>query len=127
MVHLPNMSKDLHSRKYLKEYRRDLRNNGTAAEATLWKSLQRKQLDGRKFRRQHSVGNYIVDFFCYSENLAIEVDGPYHFTSKGLARDKARDEYLNSVGIKVIRFKNSEVFESLEMVLEKIKQSFNAG
>ncbi len=109
------------------EKRRHLRNHGTTAEAVLWKSLQRKQLEGRKFRRQHSVGNYILDFYCYSENLAVELDGPYHFSAKKQAKDKARDEYLNSVGITVLRFENSEVFENLESVLNKIKQSFIAG
>ena len=62
----------IHNRKNLKQFRKDLRNNLTPAEATLWKAIQRSQLEGRKFRRQHSVGNYILDFYCPKEKLAIE-------------------------------------------------------
>jgi len=58
------MSKRLHNRKYLKQFRQDLRNEMTFSEARLWSCLKGKQLEGRKFRRQHSIGNYIVDFFC---------------------------------------------------------------
>ena len=62
----------IHNREYLKIFRRDLRNAGTPAEATLWKQLRNSQLDGKKFRRQHSIGPYIVDFFCPEARLAIE-------------------------------------------------------
>ncbi|MHA6250128.1 endonuclease domain-containing protein [Pontibacter sp. CAU 1760] len=64
----------LHNRKYLKENRRELRHNLTPAEAELWKHLQGSQLAGRKFRRQHSIGNFILDFYCSSEKMAIELD-----------------------------------------------------
>ena len=114
----------LHNRKYLKDYRKQLRNNGTPAEATLWKALQRKQLKGRKFRRQHSIGNYIVDFYCPAEKLAVELDGAGHFTSAGYLRDKERDRYLAEQGVTVIRFENIEVFKSLEALLEQIASHF---
>ena len=115
----------IHNRKYLKPYRKALRNHGTSAEATLWKSLQKRQLDGRKFRRQHSVGNFIVDFFCYEENLAIELDGSIHNDPLVAKNDERKTEYLKSNGIKVIRFENRAVFENLDAVLELIRSSFN--
>ena len=114
----------IHNREYLKQRRRALRNNGTSAEATLWKFLQRKQQAGRKFRRQHSIENYIVDFYCFSEKLVIELDGNYHFSKEGSRKDIRRDEYLKELGIKVIRFENSEVFLNLEGVLERIANEF---
>ncbi len=114
----------LHNIHSLKEKRRELRNNLTPAEATLWKCLQNKQLDGRKFRRQHSVGNYILDFYCPSEKLCIELDGAEHFTSAGFEYDTERTAFLNGCGIRVIRFENKLIFQSLEMVLEEIKSCF---
>ncbi|MDX2305280.1 MAG: endonuclease domain-containing protein [Microscillaceae bacterium] len=114
----------IHNRKELKQFRKDLRNNGTPSEATLWKSLQRSQLKGRKFRRQHSVGNYILDFYCPSERLCIELDGSQHYTEAGLAYDQERTDYLNSLNIRVVRFENKEVFEDLEGVLERICENF---
>ncbi|WP_255518216.1 endonuclease domain-containing protein [Fulvivirga sp. M361] len=65
----------LYNKPELKKFRKELRNNGTSAEATLWTMLKNKQLEGRKFRRQYSVGYYILDFYCTSERLAIELDG----------------------------------------------------
>jgi very-short-patch-repair endonuclease len=114
----------LYNQKYLKSIRRDLRNDGTAAEATLWRYLQNKKLGGRKFRRQHSIGNYIVDFYCPQERIAVELDGEYHFTSAGYEADKIRDAYLDSLGIVVIRFENEVVFHAIEEVLEKIQACF---
>lgn len=114
----------IHNREYLKQKRKDLRNNGTSAEATLWKFLQKSQLDGRKFRGQHSIGNYIVDFYCPAERLVVELDGQYHFEHDGEIRDEIRTKYLESLGIRIVRFENYEVFETVEEVLEKIKLSF---
>ncbi len=115
----------INNRPELKEYRKNLRNNGTTAESFLWNYLKAKQLDGRKFRRQFSVGNYILDFYCPAEKLCIELDGAGHFTDAGLKYDEERTEYLNSLGIKVIRFENITVFEHTESVLEDIKSNFN--
>jgi len=114
----------IHNRKELKQFRKDLRNNGTPAEATLWKYLQRKQLEGRKFRRQHSIGNYILDFYCPSEKLCVELDGSQHYEEERLKYDEERTAYLNSLDTKVIRFENEMVFEDLEGVLESIKNEF---
>ena len=114
----------IHNLKYLKDWRKELRNNLTPAEAAMWKFLQNSQLDGRKFRRQHSVGNYILDFYCPSEKLAIEVDGNSHDDDSAQIYDKQRTAFLNSKGIQVIRFENAEVFESEELVCEEIRKHF---
>lgn len=118
------MNTQIHNRKELGTYRKELRNNLTSAEATLWIQLKGKQLDGRKFRRQHSVGTYILDFYCPSEKLCVELDGAGHFTPKGMAYDQERTAYLNSLNIRVIRFENMEVFERMEKVLSEIKKNF---
>ena len=109
---------------HLKTFRKELRNNLTPAEATLWTMLKNKQLEGRKFRRQHSVANYILDFYCPSEKLAIELDGQGHFEATQAEYDYERDLFLNTVGIKVLRFENKEVFNNPEAVLESIKEEF---
>jgi very-short-patch-repair endonuclease len=115
----------LHNKKTLKERRRSLRNNGTSAEATLWTLISNKKLQGRKFRRQHSVGNYILDFYCPAEKLAIELDGERHFTEQGLTYDKKRDLELSQLGIRVVRIENEDVFKATEATLEKIMSYFH--
>ncbi len=96
----------------------------TPAEAGLWKHIKNKQLDGRKFRRQHSIGNYIVDFYCPDERLAIELDGEVHHYDNVHQSDKQKESYLNERGITLLRFENRLVFEYLEIVLKKIVDSF---
>ncbi|MEQ1587549.1 MAG: DUF559 domain-containing protein [Cyclobacteriaceae bacterium] len=118
------MSDQINNLKYLKQNRRDLRNNLTPAEAALWTLLKSKQLEGRKFRRQHSVGNYILDFYCTTERLAIELDGAHHFSEEGLRYDEERTAYLNTVDIRVIRFENKLVFVDPEYILKEIKSNF---
>ena len=106
----------LHNLETLKKRRKQLRSEMTPAEAFLWTRLSNGKLDGRKFRRQHSIGNYVVDFYCPSEKLSVELDGMPHFTE--------RTEYLASLRIKEIRFENAEVFEMTDEVLAKIKACF---
>lgn len=108
----------------LKNYRIDLRNNLTPAEAKFWKIVQNKNLDGRKFRRQHSIGNYILDFYCCTEKLAIELDGEGHFQDSKRIYDFERRKFLESYGIKVLRFENRLVFEDLEWVIGVIRLNF---
>ncbi|HPE54865.1 MAG TPA: DUF559 domain-containing protein [Bacteroidales bacterium] len=114
----------LHNLPHLKHFRKELRKNLTPAEATLWTILQKKKLDGRKFRRQHSVSNYILDFYCPSEHLAIELDGEVHNTVSAAEYDAERDLFLLHTGIKVLRFENKMVFEQPDMLLEAIRQEF---
>ena len=96
----------------------------THSEAKLWSLLKGSQLEDRKFRRQHSVGSYVLDFYCPSERLCIELDGDSHYEEMNFAYDKARTDFLNSLKIRVLRFKNNEIGESLEWVLGEIRRSF---
>ena len=114
----------IHNLKQFEGRRKRLRRKLTVAEATLWALLKSKTLDGRKFRRQHGVGKYVLDFYCPSERLAIELDGEQHFTDEGMEYDQDRTDYLNTYNIKVIRFENDEVFHSPEGVLAEIKSNF---
>ena len=117
--------KNIHNRKYLETHRKELRKNLTSAEATLWKSLQRKQLKGRKFRRQHSIVNFIVDFYCPQEKLIVELDGAIHLDFTQQNYDIERTQRLEELGFTVISFENKLVFENLPWVLEKISNQFN--
>lgn len=115
----------VHNIPELKEFRKELRNKSTAAEELLWKELKSKKLNGYKFRRQHSVGNYILDFYCTEYKLAIELDGFHHFDKYEKDYDDARTEYLNELNIKVIRFKNPDVEKNISWVLEEIVKEIN--
>lgn len=108
----------------LRDRRKELRSNLTPAEAFLWKYLKNSQLEGRKFRRQHSFGKFVIDFYCSTEKLGVELDGMYHFTEEQIKFDADRTEYMNSLGIRIIRFENAEVFEKTDEVLIKIKDCF---
>ena len=109
---------------YLATTRKELRNNGTPAEASLWDMLKNKQLEGRKFRRQASIEHYIVDFFCPSERLIIELDGAVHNHPAVAENDRYRDEWFTSMGYMVLRFENKEVFNMPEHVLDEIRRCF---
>ena len=110
---------------YLKATRKHLRKNMTGAELVLWEVLKDKKLCGRKFRRQHSIGYYIADFYCPSEKLIIELDGKHHFTTEGIEKDTERDNHLKEMDIRVLRFENREVLDNLTNVLKRIKTQFN--
>ena len=113
-----------HTKLALKTTRKKLRSNLTPAEAFLWKHLKSKQLDNKRFTRQHSIGNYVVDFYCASQKLIIELDGEVHFNHAAEEYDKKRTEFLNEAGFTVIRFENKMVFEHLSSVLQEIKSNF---
>ena len=100
---------------------RELRKNLTDAEARLWARLRRQQLDGFRFRRQHPIGPYIVDFFCPAAKLIIEVDGGQHATDQ--QRDDRRTHWLEVRGYRVIRFWNNDVLGNTEGVLQTIQQA----
>ena len=104
----------------LKEYAEEHRKNPTEAENALWSLLKAKNL-GYKFRRQHIVGDCIVDFFCCENNLCIEVDGGYHNVPEQIKRDKERTEYLQTIGCTELRFTNDEVIADTENVLRAIE------
>ncbi|MBN2613958.1 MAG: endonuclease domain-containing protein [Bacteroidales bacterium] len=110
----------------LKERRRELRKNLTPAEAYLWAVLKNKKLEGRKFRRQQSIENYIVDFCCPLEKLIIELDGEVHNDIGQIEYDFRRDNRLRELGYTVLRFENKLVFEQLDNVLAEIKSKFTS-
>jgi very-short-patch-repair endonuclease len=112
------------NRKNLKDKRKHLRNNPTQAEAFLWRYLKNSQLEGRKFRRQSSVKNFIVDFYCPEEKLVIELDGDFHFDIKAKKDDDKRTKLMEKEGLRVIRFENQEILLNLEKVLKEIKNNF---
>ncbi len=114
-----------HNKKELLEKRRTLRKNLTPAEAFLWKHLKAKQLEGRKFHKQHSIDHYIVDFYCPMEKLIIELDGQVHMDPTSREYDDRRTKHLEILGFTVIRFENKMVFDNLYSVLEDIKANFN--
>ena len=104
----------------LKERARKLRSSMTDAEIALWAKLRRRQLNHHQFRRQKSIGNFIVDFYCPSANLVIEIDGGQHYTEKGQTSDAKRDAYLRTLGLRVLRFSNVDVLRNLESVIAEI-------
>ena len=118
------MKRRIHNKKSLEPYRKKLRHQGTTAEAYLWTHLQQKKLEGRKFRRQHSILIFIVDFYCAEERLVIELDGQYHMNPTAEEKDTARTKKLEELNIRVIRFENRSVFDNLDWVLEEIKRYF---
>jgi very-short-patch-repair endonuclease len=99
---------------------RGLRRNPTWAEKKLWQLLRNRRFVGFKFRRQHPVGPYVLDFHCVSARLAIELDGDVHGRPDRASRDARKDEYLAGKGIKVLRFWNVELLENQDGVLTTI-------
>jgi very-short-patch-repair endonuclease len=122
---MPRRVDKIHNEKRLKAIRRALRNETTSAEAELWKYLQKSQLKGRKFRRQHSIGPYVVDFYCPVEKLAVELDGEPHNAPNRRDYDSEREAYLQAQGVRVVRFENRVVFENIDVVLEGIAWHFD--
>lgn len=104
------------------EYARQNRVNSTPAESALWEELRNKKLKGYKFRRQHPVGLFILDFYCHTAKLAIEIDGEYHLEQEQQIYDRARTELLNQAGIKELRFSNQDILTNLSSALETITQ-----
>ncbi len=102
----------------LKPLARDKRTHPTEAEQWLWQHLRNRRLSGIRFRRQHSIGQFIVDFYCAEHDLVVEVDGPIH--NEQQAEDQIRQNYLESIGLRVLRFTNDEVLNHIRTVLREI-------
>ena len=111
-----------HNRKELKDRRIKLRDNPTPEEAQLWLYLEKKKL-GYKFRRQHSIGKFRVDFYCSEKRLIIELDGNQHLVSDAVVYDNERTFFLESLNNRVIRFSNEEISKNIQKVIEKIKST----
>jgi very-short-patch-repair endonuclease len=98
--------------------KRQLRSRMTGAEIRLWSWLRGKQLGSVKFRRQHGIGPYIVDFYCPERAVVIEVDGDNHAEPRQIMKDHERDAYLQSLGLRVIRYTNDDILSNVDGVLE---------
>ncbi len=105
---------------YLIKNARELRKNQTDAETLLWQLLRNRQIEDCKFRRQHPIPPYILDFYCHDKKLAIELDGGQHNQDQDKAKDQKRTDFLGSKGIQVLRFWNNDVLQQTEAVLEQI-------
>jgi very-short-patch-repair endonuclease len=116
------VARRIHNRLKKKVKRQELRNTATPAEAALWKHLQGRALEGKKFRRQHGIGPYIVDFYCPECRLVVELDGQPHFEFIADTYEGERAAYLEGLGIRVLRFENRIVFDSLDAVLNTIRE-----
>jgi very-short-patch-repair endonuclease/restriction endonuclease S subunit len=106
----------------LVERARELRRSHTPAEDVLWELVRGRQFMGLKFRRQHQIGDYVVDFFCNEQKLVIELDGPVHADPQRSAKDKTRDAYLESMGLNALRFKNEDFLANPEATLRSIAE-----
>jgi very-short-patch-repair endonuclease len=104
---------------------RQLRKRLTEPEKLLWAKLRAGKLNGLKFRRQHPIFNYIADFYCHSEKIIIEIDGPLHELEWQEEYDVKRDKIIGSLGIKILRFKNEEVLTDIDLVTKKILDFIN--
>lgn len=109
----------------MQERARQLRRRMTGLERKLWQRLRRKQLDGLRFRRQHPIDRFIVDFYCPEYRLVIEIDGAVHTTQAEY--DEVRTEWLEARGYRVLRFTNQEVRHRLDNVLEAIRVACESG
>jgi very-short-patch-repair endonuclease len=103
---------------YVVKLARKLRQNLTIPEKLLWEKLRNKQLRGFRFRCQHPVYRYVLDFYCHEVMLAIEIDGDVHKEHKEY--DEYRDELLQNIGIRTLRFKNEEIISNIEVVINTI-------
>ena len=109
----------------LKDFAEENKNNPTKAELILWEQFKSKQLEGFKIRRQHIIGQYIADFICLPQNLIIEIDGKIHQLPENKESDEIRTAWLEKQGFKVIRFKNEEVINEIDKVLNNIINILN--
>ena len=107
----------------VQEWARQNRREATESEAVLWAALRGKRLGGVKFRRQHPMGIYILDFWCPERRLCIELDGGYHEDTLQRASDEERDRTLRKNAVRVLRFTNDEVLTGLENVKNRILQN----
>jgi very-short-patch-repair endonuclease len=115
-----SMNKKIRSPKYVIELARKMRINLTPVEEILWNELKENKLNGFKFRNQHPVYRYILDFYCHKKLLAIEIDGDIHKQKQDY--DEYRDEFLKNIGIKTLRFTNENVLNNTKQVLKIIKE-----
>jgi len=109
----------IYNKFFNKTNRQKLRNNTTKSERVLWNKLRRKQM-GFKFRRQHGIGKYIVDFYCPELRLVIEIDGLTHYSEQVYKNDLIRQSYLENLGLKVVRYNTENIFYKINEVSKAI-------
>lgn len=109
------------------DLKRRLRSDMTGPEKRLWSRLRSRQLQGSKFRRQHGIGPYIVDFYCPEQSLVIEIDGDSHADAEQIQKDQRRDRYLQSIGLRVVRYTNDYIMKNLDGVLEDLQKRVSSG
>jgi very-short-patch-repair endonuclease len=109
------------------DLKRRLRSDMTGPETRLWSRLRARQLQRLKFRRQHGIGPYIVDFYCPEQSLVIEVDGDSHADADQIVKDQLRDRYFQSLGLHVIRYFNDDIVKNLDGVLEDLAERLSSG
>jgi very-short-patch-repair endonuclease len=107
----------------LGDRRRELRQNATPQEILLWEKLRNRKI-GPRFKRQYSIGGYILDFYCAEKRLIVEVDGEIHKTKDAQEYDAVRDKYFEELDYKTLRITNDEVDKDINKVIEKIKSYF---
>ncbi len=103
-----------------------LRDNMTEPELKLWEFLKMKPM-GYKFRRQHPIAGYVLDFYCHKLRLSIEIDGGYHMQKEQKEKDNERTKYLENLGISEIRFTNEQVLNDYDNTIEIINSNLRAG
>lgn len=103
---------------------KDLRSRMTSDEIILWEALKNNKLNGQKFRRQHPIGIFIVDFYNHKNKLVIELDGEYHDSAAQKIKDEERENFVLYNGLKIIRFKNETIINDLAGTLERINKEF---
>ena len=108
------------NRKETREKRKTLRHDQTEAEKLLWSKLRFKQMHGHKFFRQYGIGSYIVDFFCPTLKLIIELDGGQHYSPEGRGYDAEREKVMHALGMRTLRFSNRDILLNIDGVLESI-------
>ncbi|BFM38534.1 endonuclease domain-containing protein [Synechocystis sp. LKSZ1] len=108
-----------------KEKRRQLRQNPTKAESIVWQYFKGKKIANCKFRRQYSIGPFVVDFYCPELKLAIEIDGESHDSLEAQAYDLNRQQYIEAFGISFLRFTNQQIYENAESVMMSIVDHVN--
>jgi len=99
----------------------------TGPETRLWSRLRARQLQGLKFRRQHGIGPYNVDFYGPEQSLVIEVDSDSHADADQILKDQLRDRYFQSLGLRVIRYFNDDILKNLDGVLENLAERLSSG
>ena len=104
----------------------ELRNTMTEAEKNLWEELKKKEIFNARWKRQHPIDIFVVDFYCHKHKLAIEVDGEIHLKEEIREHDDGRSHDIEKLGIKILRFTNKEIFDNIEFVRNRILKEINS-